>query len=111
MGAHEAEIYAAANAAKEAMHLHRPLQDLGEHSTAAQVLMGDNKPSATGQQNFTDCTQSKHIDRRAHYIRHLCRAKKLNYKHIPGPENTADAFTKALPGTTFKKFRHSMNIR
>jgi hypothetical protein len=120
MGAHEAEIYAAVDAAKEAVHLHRLLQDLGEHSTAAQVciLMGDNKPSVTGQQNFTDCTESKHIDRRAHYIRHLCHAKKLNYKHIPGPENTADAFTfkkfrpmRLLPGTTFKKFRHSMNIR
>jgi hypothetical protein len=58
MGAHEAEIYAAVDAAKEAVRLHRLLQDLGEHSTAAQVLMGDNKPSATGQQNFTDCTQS-----------------------------------------------------
>ena len=31
---------------------------LGEHSTAAQVLMGDNKPSVTAQQNFTDCTQA-----------------------------------------------------
>jgi hypothetical protein len=49
--------------------------------------MGDNKPSVTAQQNFTDCTQSKHIDRRAHYIRHLCHAKKLNYKHIPGPRH------------------------
>jgi hypothetical protein len=41
--------------------------------------------------------QSKHIDidRRAHYIRHLCHAKKINYKHIPGTDNTADAFTKA----------------
>ena len=39
MGAHEAEIYAAVDAAKEAVHLHRPLQDLGEHSTAAQVLL------------------------------------------------------------------------
>jgi hypothetical protein len=39
MGAHETEIYAAvaADAAKEAVHLHRLLQDLGEHSTAAQV--------------------------------------------------------------------------
>jgi hypothetical protein len=72
MAAHEAEIYAAVDAAKEAVHLHRLLQDLGEHSTAAQVLMGDNKPSVTAQQNFTDCTQSKHIDRRAHHIRHLC---------------------------------------
>jgi hypothetical protein len=70
MAAHEAEIYAAVDAAKEAVHLHRLLQDLGEHSTAAQVLMGDNKPSATAQQNLTDCTQSKHIDRRAHYSLH-----------------------------------------
>jgi hypothetical protein len=60
MAAHEAEIYAAVDAAKEAVHLHRLLQDLGEYSTAAQVLMGDNKPSVTAQQNFTDCTQSKH---------------------------------------------------
>jgi hypothetical protein len=56
MAAHEAEIYAAVDAAsheqpaKEAMHLHWLLQDLGEHSTAAQVLMGDNKPSVTAQQ-------------------------------------------------------------
>jgi hypothetical protein len=111
MAAHAAEIYAAVDAAKEAVHLHRLLQDLGEHSTAAQVLMGDNRPSATAQQNFTDCTQSKHLDRRAHYIRHLCHAKELNYKHIPGSENTADALTKAPPGATFKKSRHTMNTR
>jgi hypothetical protein len=111
MAAHEAEIYAAVDAAKEAVHLHRLLQDIGERTTAAQVLMGDNKLSVTAQQNFTDCTQSKHIDRRAHYIRHLCHAKKLNHKHIPGTENKAGAFTKALPGTTFKKFRNHMDIR
>jgi hypothetical protein len=111
MAAHEAEIYAAVDAAKEAVHLHRLLQDIGERTTAAQVLMGDNKPSVAAQQNFTDSTKSKHIDRRAHYIRHLCHAKKLNYKHIPGTGNTADAFTKALPGTTFKKFRNHMDIR
>jgi hypothetical protein len=40
MGAHEAEIYAAVDAAKEAVHLHRLLQDIGENSSAAQVLMG-----------------------------------------------------------------------
>jgi hypothetical protein len=57
MAAHEAEIYAAVDAAKEAVHLHRLLQDIGERTTAAQVLMGDNKPSATAQQNSTDCTQ------------------------------------------------------
>jgi hypothetical protein len=112
MAAHAAEIYAAVDAAKKQyISTDYYPQDLGEHSTAAQVLMGDNKPSVTAQQNFTDCTQSKHIDRRAHYIRHHCHAKKLNYKHIPGTENTADAFTNALPGTTFKKFRTHMNIR
>ena len=80
MAAHEAEIYAAVDAAKEAAHLHRLLQDLGERSTAAQVLMGDNKPSVTAQQNFTDCTQSK---------------------HIPGAENNKKG--KELPGAPSKK--------
>jgi hypothetical protein len=40
MSAHEAAIYTAVDVAKEAVHLHRLLQDLGEHPTAAQVLMG-----------------------------------------------------------------------
>jgi hypothetical protein len=88
---------------------------------------GDNKPSISAQQNFTGCTQSKrhrasytfktsfsqskHMDRRAHYIRHLYHARKLNYKHIPGTENLADAFTKALPGTKSKKNRNNMATR
>ena len=37
MAAHEAEIYAAVDAAKEAVHLHRLLQDIGERTTAAQA--------------------------------------------------------------------------
>jgi hypothetical protein len=73
-----------------------------------QVLMGDNKPSVTAQQDFTDCTQSQHIDRLCCLCH--CHAKKSNHKHIPGSENTADALTKALPGAAFKKFRNCMDI-
>jgi hypothetical protein len=65
MAAHEAEIYAAVDAAraKEVVHLHRLLQDLGEHSTAAQVLMADDEITAptTAARATEPLTASKRI--------------------------------------------------
>jgi hypothetical protein len=56
----DSETYAAAAAAKEAVHLRRLL------AMPDEVLLGDNKSSIKAAENGTDKDRSKHIDVSAH---------------------------------------------
>jgi site-specific DNA-cytosine methylase len=95
--AYEAETYAAVDAAKEAIHLNKLLDSMGEHSDEPIHLYGDNKPSTINMQNFADTSRSKALDRQAHYLRYLVHSNQINYSYVAGTDNRADALTKSLP--------------
>ena len=103
--AYEAETYAAVDAAKEAVHITRLLESMGEHSDQPIQLYGDNKPSTTNMQNFADTSRSKALDRQAHYLRHLVHSNQINYSYVAGTDNRSDALTKSLPLPAHKRAR------
>jgi hypothetical protein len=103
--AYEAETYAAVDAAKEAVHITRLLESMGEHSDQPIHLYGDNKPSTTNMQNFADTSRSKALDRQAHYLRHLVHSNQINYSYVASDNNRSDALTKSLPFPAHKRAR------
>ena len=89
----DSETYAAAAAAKEAMHLRRLLAVPGQASPPL-VLLGDNKSSIIAANNGTDKDRSKHIDVSAHFLREKCREGAIVFHHVPGTENISDMLSK-----------------
>ena len=55
--------------------------------------------------------KAKHIDIRYHAIRHYIQEDKVIIDHIPGCENIADLFTKALGHQLHQRFVDYMGIR
>jgi hypothetical protein len=108
---YEAETYAAVDAAKEAVHLHRLLHSMGDGDGTPIHLHGDNKPSTTNMHNFADTSRSKALDRQAHYLRHLVHSGEIIYSYTPGPENRADGLTKSLPAPAQDRPRNNWRVQ
>jgi hypothetical protein len=103
------ETYAAAAAAKEAVHLRRLLAMPDEVSPPV-VLLGDNKSSIKAAENGTDKDRSKHIGVSAHFLRERCRGGYICFFYVPGTENVSDMLSKNLHTPSFNKFRAGMGV-
>src|SRR5262249_49265791 len=91
----EAEYMALSDASRECVarsHLYDELQI----SINIPVIYSDNIGALTTAEDPTNYPRSKHIDIRYHYIRHCINEDILCVDHIPGDDNPADLFTKAL---------------
>jgi len=60
------------------------------------LIHSDNTGAVALSDNPVFHNRSKHIDIRWHFVRDLIRSKIVHTSHIPGTENGADFFTKAL---------------
>jgi hypothetical protein len=54
--------------------------------------------------------RTKHVDTQYHYIRQAIKVKEVKLEHVPGIDNTADAFTKALSYQKFIKHRKKLGV-
>jgi hypothetical protein len=111
----EAEYMAASEAAKEACWIKRFINDLGTAINFKTIPLHVDNASAIKLTNNPEFHQrSKHIDIRHHFIRECIDNGDIIVKWIPGPENPADMFTKALTPPLFEKCRdrlHMTNIK
>jgi hypothetical protein len=94
----EAEYKAAADAAKELLWVKRFINDLNiaEYHVDSIPLHVDNKSSIKLTKNIDLARQSKHIEGKHHLIRECIMDGDITVHFIPGAENPADMFTKAL---------------
>jgi hypothetical protein len=84
----DSETYAAAAAAKEAMHLRRLLTGSSWYSiTTYRAAGGQQTHDVTAAKNGTDKDKSKHIDVSAHFLRGKCREGSICFFYVPGTEN------------------------
>ena len=102
----EAEYIALCEASKEALFLRKLLQEIGYSQEEPTTIFEDNQPCI----QFTNkCssnhTRSKHIDLRYHFVKNRVEAEELKLKQVPSANNTADIFTKPLPGPKFEELR------
>jgi hypothetical protein len=109
----EAEYVSLSDCSKEVVGL---LNLLGE---AKLQVDGDIKPitihcdntAAIGLAEASTCSsRSKHIETRFHIVRDYIRQGLVDVIYVPGPENTADIFTKSLGRTKHEKFVEMLGL-
>ena len=108
----EAEIMAASEAAKEALHLTGASADAGEPLSEPMRVYVDNKAAIDLAYNPEHHQRTKHIERRHFYVRELVEDLKITVPFVASADNLADFFTKPLHERVFFPMRDRiMNVR
>jgi len=107
----EAEIMAASEAAKEAVHLTEFISELDSPLKKPMALYVDNKGAIDLAYNSEHHDRSKHIARRHFFVRELVEDSRLRVPYVRTADNLADFFTKHLVPKVFYPMRDViMNI-
>jgi len=93
----EAEIVAASEASKEAVHLQALASELGVVDPEPLELHMDNKSAIDVAYNPEHHNAMKHVERRHFYVRELVEEHRLRCSFVVTTKNLADFFTKCLP--------------
>ena len=98
-----AEVYAAANATFDMLHLSYTVDEMGNIPfPKPMTLEMDNTTAECFVNNTAFKSKLKHIDVRQHWVRTIRDKNILLPQHVPTGENLADLFTKVLPKATFQ---------
>jgi hypothetical protein len=106
----EAEYVAQNHAAREALWLRNFISEISNIPTGPLKLNSDNQGAIALAKDNKFHARTKHIDIRYHFIREAVADKKLTMSFVPGIENPADIFTKALPKATFTKMVEKIGL-
>ena len=107
----EAEIVAASEAAKEAVHLSNLCAELDMGNVDPLALHVDNRSAIDVAYNPEHHGRMKHVDRRHFYVRELVEEHRIRVPFVETAKNIADIFTKPLMGPTFFPLRDRiMNV-
>jgi len=102
---------AGSEAAKEAEHLGRFLEELGFHDGSAIELAIDNTGARDLAYNPEHHSRVKHIERRHFFIRECVENAQISVPYVKSSDNLADFFTKPLVAKTFYRLRDEiMNV-
>ena len=108
-----AEIYSAANATFEFLHLSYVANEMpGIDFPTPMVLEMDNTTAECFVNNTAFKSKLKHIDVRQNWVRVLRDKNIVIPKHVSTQDNLADLFTKVLSKETFYRLaRRIINFR
>jgi hypothetical protein len=90
-------------AAQEIVHCRQLLVDLNEQQNGPTILYCDNIAAGELAKCETHQQRSKHIAIRYHFIRECIKRNEVKVMWLPGQDNYADMFTKALGRVLFQK--------
>ncbi|GAV57477.1 hypothetical protein CFOL_v3_01014 [Cephalotus follicularis] len=112
------EIIAIHEASRECIWLRSMIQHIQESCGLSSIR---NNPTVIYEDNAACITQlrggyikgdqMKYISPKFFYTHELQKKGDIDVQQIRSGDNLADLFTKALPGTTFKKLRHDIGMR
>lgn len=105
----EAEYLALFEGAREMIWLQLLFSDLRCHQRE-YVLFCDSRSAIFMAHNHSSQQRSKHIDRHAHYVRHVVEEGKLKIVKIDTKVNPADIFTKVVGKEKFECARTSLGL-
>ena len=102
----EAEINAATEVVKEAVHYRLLLQEIGEdaNQTAPTSVWEDNQAAMLMANNDKSAKGAKHFEIRLHYLQEQVQSGAVLFKPIPTDNQIADVFTKPLAFDKFNRF-------
>ena len=107
----EAEYIALSEASREALWLRQFLREVHFLKPNPTVLLCDNNGAKALSSDPTHHSRSKHIDVRHHFVRERVDDGSLTIWRVPGHDNVADIFTKALPRPDFTRLRPYLGLR
>ena len=108
----EAEIMAASEASKEAIHLDRMAKALKLSDPEPMDLFVDKQSAIAVAYNPENHKGTKHIERRHFFVREAVENEKIRVPFVKSIDNIADFFTKPLQGDLFFEMRDKiMNIQ
>ena len=103
----EAEVNAAVNATKEALHLHRMLVDLGyaDPNHTIQIAEDNSACIAQAQAGLSNVRKAKHYEVKLRFLQQLVVDRDVEFVYCPTDVMVADFFTKPLNSDKFRRFR------
>ena len=104
----ESETYAAADAAKLAMHYKVVCDELQMEVPESVPIVIDASAAEGFINNTTKLSRMKHIDIRETWVRDLRDRDHIRFIRKPGTENRADFFTKILTGKLLQEAEDRM---
>ena len=107
----EAEIVAASEGAKEAVHLGGIIDELGLASGDPIEMAVDNTGARDTAYNPEHHSKMKHVERRHFFVREMVEDMRIRVPFVSTVDNLADFFTKPLPAKSFYPMRDKiMNV-
>ena len=104
----EAELYAEAEAIKEALWMRGLAKELGLATQVGSMIYGDNQSAIALSKNGVKGERTKHVDVKYHFVTETVGRGDVQLKWIPTNEQQADIFTKALPQPAFELLRKQL---
>lgn len=104
----EAETYAAADAAKFAMHYKFVCEELELRVPDTVPIVIDASAAEGFINNTSKLSRMKHIDIRQTWVKDLRDREHISFTRKPGPENRADFFTKIITGAQLVEAENRM---
>jgi hypothetical protein len=107
----EAEIYAAADSVKQALHIKLLCEECNIRKPAIPMtLWEDNEACIRICHGLKGSNNAKHFQLRLRFLSEHVSMGTVQFSKIDTKEQLADAFTKALPEPAFLKFRDRMLV-
>ena len=106
----EAEYIALAVASQEAVWIKKLFAELDIEEDKPIMIFEDNQ-SAICIAKHQQHGRTKHVDIKYHYTRDQVAANVIELKHCPSKEMIADALTKPLPTSQFRRLCSMMGLK
>jgi len=99
----EAEMVSATQCAQDMLFVMRVIESMGLKVSKPMILEVDNKGAIDLAHNWSVSGRTRHDSVRQNFLRELEEEQVVSLKWIPTDDNSADLFTKNLPGPAFAK--------
>jgi hypothetical protein len=111
MSSGAAEVYAAANATMDFLHLSYVVDEMKNIPFPKPIILDmDNTTAKAFMENTCFKSKLKHIDVRQHWLRMLRDKNIVIPRHVNTFDNLADLFTKILDKNTFLRLVHQLML-
>jgi hypothetical protein len=107
----DAEYMALLNASREAIARIQFFQELSIPLQPILILADSQTAIDIADGTAINYTKAKHIDIKYHALQHYIQEENVLVSHIPGSDNIADLFTKALAPPTHQRLVDCMGMR
>jgi hypothetical protein len=99
----DAELVAGTECAQDMLHIRKALMSLGLKVELQMSLHIENKGVVDLTKNWSIGGRMRHIEVRYYFIRELREAAIIQVHWIESQQNSADLFTKNLPGPLYRQ--------